>query len=103
MKKPRRENASKTEKLALHEIVAIATYLVGGERKTVDTEDIAIKANEIAPGRFSWRKYKEQIDLYAVYKHLWDLTKPETGSYVTGSKQDGWIMTLAGTTFAEQT
>lgn len=88
--------------LAMHEIVAIAAFLVGGAHKKVDTEDVAIKANEIAPGRFTWRKYKEQIDLELVYKHLWDLTKPEKGAYVTGSKTNGWMTTLAGTSFAER-
>src|SRR5690349_14423232 len=92
----------KTGSLALHEIVAVATYLAGGDRKPVDTEDIAIKADEIAPGRFSWRKYKKQIDLELVYKHLWDLTKADKGAYVSGSKSDGWLMTLAGTAFAEE-
>ncbi len=94
--------ANKTGDLALHEIVALATYLAGGDRKPVDTEDVAMKADEIAPGRFSWRKYKAQIDLELVYKHLWDLTKPDKGAYVSGSKNDGWLMTLAGTAFAEQ-
>jgi len=96
------KTANKTGELALHEIVALATYLAGGDRKAVDTEDIAMKANEIAPGRFSWRKYKGQIDLELIYKHLWDLTKPDKGAYVAGSKNDGWLMTLAGTSFAEQ-
>jgi len=89
--------------LPIHEIVALATYLAGGDRKHVDTEDIAMKAAEIAPGRFSWRKYKAQIDLELIYKHLWDLTKLDKGAYVTGSKNDGWLMTLTGTAFAERT
>jgi hypothetical protein len=95
------KTANKTGDLALHEIAALATYLAGGDRKPVDTEDIAMKADEIAPGRFSWRKYKKQIDLELIYKHLWDLTKPDKG-YVTGSKSDGWLLTLAGTAFAER-
>jgi hypothetical protein len=99
-----REKANgETANLAMHEIVAIATFLAGGDRKHVDTEDIAVKANEVAPGRFSWRKYKEQIDLEAIYKHLWDLTKPDKGAYVEGSKHEGWLMTKAGVDFAERT
>jgi hypothetical protein len=96
------KTANKNDDLALHEIVALATYLAGGDRKRVDTEDVAMKADEIAPGRFSWRKYKKQIDLELVYKHLWDLTKPDKGAYVSGSKNDGWLMTVAGVDFAEQ-
>ena len=89
--------------LPLHEIVTLAAYLAGADRQHVDTEDIAYKANEIAPGRFSWRKYKDQIKLDAIYKHLWDLTKPDKGEYITGSEKDGWLLTLAGTSFAERT
>ena len=40
-----------------HEIVTLAVYLLGGERQRVDTEDIAVKANELASGRFTWRRY----------------------------------------------
>ena len=87
--------------LAQSDIVAIAAFLAGATSKPVDMEDIAVKANEIAPGRFSWRKYKDQIDLELIYKHLWDLTKSDKGSYVTGSKNEGWMLTLAGTSFAE--
>lgn len=89
--------------LPLHEIVALAAYLAGADRRHVDTEDIAYKANEIAPGRFSWRKYKDQIKLDAIYKHLWDLTKTDKGEYIAGSEKDGWLLTLAGTAFAERT
>lgn len=102
MKQPRKTPQVRQSGLAQHEIVALAAYLAGAERSTVDTEDIAVKANEIAPGRFSWRKYKEQIDLELIYKHLWDLTKPDKGAYITGSKKGGWLLTPAGTTFAER-
>lgn len=92
---------ARNEKLPLHEIVAIAAFLAGADRKNADTEDIAIKANEIAPGRFTWRKYRDQIDLELIYKHLWDLTKSDKGEFITGSKSKGWQLTLAGATFAE--
>jgi hypothetical protein len=35
------------------EIVTIAVYLLGGDSKYIDTEDIAVKVNELAPGRCS--------------------------------------------------
>src|SRR5256885_16251843 len=44
--------------LANHELVVLAAYLAGSASGYSDTEDIAIKANTIAPGRFAWRKYK---------------------------------------------
>jgi hypothetical protein len=102
MRKQRRKSDSRQQELAQHEIVALAAYLAGSDRGNVDTEDIAVKANEIAPGRFSWRKYKEQIDLDLIYKHLWDLTKDDKGAYVTGSKKSGWLLTPAGAAFAER-
>ena len=42
--------------LSNHEIVTLALYLLGGDTQYVDTEDIAVKANEVAPGRFTWRR-----------------------------------------------
>jgi len=89
-------------KLANHEIVVLAAYLAGAESSLADTEDIAIKANELAPGRFSWRKYKEQINIDAVRKRLWDATKPEKGAYLIGSEKNGWRLTKAGFDFAHQ-
>jgi hypothetical protein len=56
--------------LANHEIVTLAVFPLGGVTSNVDTEDVAIKANEIAPGRFTWRKYPEQINIDTVRKRL---------------------------------
>lgn len=88
------------QQLPNHELVVVAAYLVGAQKSTVDTEDIAVKANEIAPGRFSWRKYKEQINIDTVRKRLWDATKPEKGAYLIGSEKLGWRLTKAGFDFA---
>lgn len=100
----KKESASvkAAEQLAMHEIVAVAAYMAGAATKTVDTEDIAYKANEIAPGQFTWKKHKDQINIELVYKHLWDLTKLDKGEYVSGNKNDGWMLTAAGTAFAEK-
>ena len=87
--------------LANHELVVLATYIAGGQATTVDTEDIAIKANELAPGRFSWRKYKNQVNIEAVRKRLWDATKAEKGGYLIGSEKTGWRLTKAGFDFAK--
>jgi hypothetical protein len=62
-----------------HELVVLAAYLAGAQSTPADTEDIAIKANVLAPGRFSWRKYKDQINIDTVRKRLWDATKAEKG------------------------
>jgi hypothetical protein len=67
------------------EIVTIAVYLLGGDSKYVDTEDIAFKANELAPGRFTWRKYPEQINIDNIRKRLSDAKSENKGGYLLGS------------------
>jgi hypothetical protein len=84
-----------------HEIVVLAAYLAGAWYKYVDTEDIAVKANEIAPGRFTWRKYKNQINIDTVRKRLWDAAKEKKGAYLIGSERGGWLVTELGCQFAE--
>ncbi|GEM_PF-276128 len=85
-----------------HEIVTLATYLLGGASRYVDTEDVAKKANEIAPGRFTWRKYADQINLEVVRVYLSDAKKPEKGAYLLGSGTDGWSMTEKGLEFVRR-
>lgn len=87
--------------LANHEIVTLAVFLLGGVTSNVDTEDIAVKANEIAPDRFTWRKYPDQINIDTVRKRLWDATKKEKGGYLLGSEKDGWLLTVEGMSFAQ--
>lgn len=88
--------------LANHEIVVIAVYLAGGGTKKVDTEDVAVKANEIAPGRFVWRKFPDQINIETVRKRLWDAKKADKGGYLLGSEREGWVLTESGREFAEK-
>lgn len=87
-------------KLANHEVVTLAVYLLGGEREPVDTEDVAKKANEVAPGRFTWRKYKDQINLEVVRVYLSDAKKKAKGAYLIGSGNSGWTLSAAGLAFA---
>jgi hypothetical protein len=100
VKRPNTQRKELSTTLANHEIVVLAAYLAGAESTLADTEDIAVKANELAPGRFSWRKYKEQINIDAVRKRLWDATKSEKGAYLIGSEKGGWRLTKAGFDFA---
>lgn len=86
--------------LANHEIVTLAVYLLGGDTQQVDTEDIAVKANELAPGRFTWRKYPDQINIDTVRKRLWDAATLAKGEYLRGSEKKGWGLTSAGLKFA---
>ena len=88
--------------LANHEIVTLAVFLTGGDSKTVDTEDVAVKANELAPGRFTWRKYKDQINIEIVRAFLSDAKKPKYGCLLTGAGKNGWMLTEAGVQFVRQ-
>jgi hypothetical protein len=84
------------------EVVTIAVYLLGGGSSRVDTEDVAIRASVISPGRFSWRKYPDQVNIDTVRKRLWDATKPEHGGYLVGSERSGWQLTHAGLGLARE-
>jgi hypothetical protein len=78
------------------EIVTWAVSLLGGGHRRVDTEDIAYKAFQLAPKRFSWRKYPQQINLELVRVYLSDAKKPEHGEMLTGSGRTGWSLTRKG-------
>jgi hypothetical protein len=83
--------------LSNSEIVVIAAFRAGAAGLYADTEDIAVKANEICPGRFSWKKYPKQINIDTVRKRLWDARKM---GHLVGSERDGWLLTESGTAFA---
>ena len=92
----------KTQKtLSNHEIVTLAVYLLGGDTRYVDTEDAAVKANELAPGRFTWRKYRNQINIENVRTFLSDAKKQKNGGYLRGAGKDGWLLTESGVAFAK--
>lgn len=93
--------AEELRELANHEIVTLAVYLLGGEARKVDTEDIAKKANELAPGRFTWRKYSDQINIEHIRAFLSDAKKPKNGAYLTGVGKDGWLLTDTGLAFSK--
>ncbi len=78
------------------ELVTIAVALLGGDTMHVDREDVALKVNDIAPGRFNWRKYPERIDLDAVGGTLRTAKKPQNGGLVVGNNTKGWMLSPAG-------
>ncbi len=82
------------------EVVTLALYLLGGDSRPIDTEDVAIKANELAPGRFAWVKYPEQINIHTIKTHLWDSKSVRRGSLVAGSEKEGWTLTQDGVALA---
>lgn len=87
-----------TQRRSLAEIVALALWQLGGGQHPTDTEDVAVKANEIAPGVFSWRKYPEQINLELIRVYLSD-AKLKAG-LVTGGHRQGWSLTTHGVSWA---
>ena len=98
--KQRRPTANKPiTDLSNSEIVVIAAFRTGAAGLHADTEDIAVKANEIGPGRFTWKKYPDQINIDTVRKRLWDA---RNRGYLVGSERDGWLLTEVGTEFARQ-
>jgi|HubBroStandDraft_5_1064220.scaffolds.fasta_scaffold68653_2 hypothetical protein len=97
----RSEEYSLTRSATGPELAALALYVLGGGGRLVDTEDVAIQIHKIAPGRFSWRKYPDQINLELVRVALSDARKSESGSLVTGTGREGWSLTAAGQRWAE--
>lgn len=91
---------AKKNSLANHEVVTLAVYLLGGETKRVDTEDVAVKANELAPGRFAWKKYSNQINIELIRVYLSVAKKSTTGRYLVGSGNTGWMLSQRGLEFA---
>lgn len=84
------------------EIATLAVFLLGGDQRAVDTEDVAIKAHELAPGRFSWKKYPDQINLELIRVYLSDAKKPDKGTMLSGSGRTGWRLTQTGLKWAQE-
>lgn len=81
--------------------MVLAAYLCGADARAIDTEDVAVKAFELAPSRFGWRKHADQINLELVRVSLSDAKKPEKGSLLDGSGKTGWTLTPAGLQWAK--
>lgn len=87
--------------LANPEIVTLAVYLLGGASKRIDTEEIAMQADKLAPSRYRWRLYPDQIDIEKVSDSLTDAAKPRHGKYILGGRSSGWMLTERGLAFAQ--
>lgn len=75
------------------QVALVALLVQGGDRAPIDTENVAIEADRLAPGRFRWRKFKEHIDLGLVRNGLQDARKK---SLVDGGAHRGWVLTPDG-------
>ena len=78
------------------DLVTLAVCSLGGTTERVDTEDVAKRAHELAPGRLAWRKYPDQINLELVRVCLSDAKKAAKGAYLIGSGRTGWMLTQRG-------
>ena len=79
-----------------YELVVLAMYTLDGSEIALDIEDIAMKCEELSPGTFAWRKYKNQINLELVGFAVRDAKKEKYGAYVAGTHAKGWRLTPAG-------
>jgi len=80
------------------EVATLALYALGGSDSAADTEDIAIRAAELAPGMFAWRKYPDLIDKELVRVALSDARLKK--HWVVGShNRGGWLLTPQGQEF----
>ena len=78
------------------QLVTIAVTLLDGDTASVDREDVALKVNDIAPGRFNWRKHPERIDLATVSFALQDARKTKNGGLIIGNNTIGWMLSPSG-------
>lgn len=85
------------------EIVTIAVAALGGAAQPVDLEDVAIKAYELAPGNFSWKKYKDKIDLGIVRFSLQDACRKMDPPLLKGTVKRGYMLTQAGSELINST
>lgn len=102
MARKTRSSTSEPARLSNTQIAVLAAYLAGASKGPADTEDVAVKAADLAPGRFSWRKYPEQINIETIRKRLWDAASEKMGRLLTGSERDGWLLTEAGLKFCQE-
>jgi hypothetical protein len=85
-----------TNSLKQFELAVAAVAKLGGDNKSIDTEDVAVEAHRTAPSLFSWRKYPELPNLELVRVALSDAKKPTHGGLLSGSGRNGWMLTKAG-------
>lgn len=96
------------EELTNVEIVLYALYLLGGAKKKIFTEDIAKKSFELAPSRFSWRRYPQYPDIEPTRRIL--ITARDEKRLITGragevkglKPSDGWIFSPEGILWLEK-
>ena len=90
--------------LSNKDIAVYALYVLGGWRKRIHTEDVALKCYQLAPSKFSWVKYPQYPDVAPTRFILEKVKEPENGALVKGESDrkrtaksiGGWMLTAAG-------
>lgn len=77
------------------DLAVIALYQLGGASRYIHLEDVALKAAELSPKAFSWKKYPEHPNLEAVRLALKNELEAKRRR-VFGSIRDGWMLTPEG-------
>lgn len=94
--------AKKGTVLSNSQVVALAISELGGTTKAIDIEDIAIRAFEITPEKFSWRKHPNRIDLRVIQYALKDAASTRKGNpLLKGSLKHGYMLTRLGLEWVE--
>lgn len=91
----------KKTKLSNLQIVVVVVARLGGDTQSIHTEDVAIEASAIAPGRFTWRKYPERVDLELVRRSLAKVTEKQPPLLV-GNARRGWMLSKHGLRWIER-
>lgn len=84
-----------SDKLTARLASLLALYDLGGSQHAVDTEDIAIRAVQVAPKAFRWKRYPEQVNLERVRMSLVH-NKEHKPTLISGGVRDGWQLTPNG-------
>lgn len=93
----------------MREVATLALYALGGAGTRQDSEDIAIKCHELSPARFGWTKHRHLPDKDAAGQALTDARRTRAdgvrdldNGLITGSPDDGWVLTPAGVTWCAE-
>lgn len=85
--------------LTNEQVVLVALWQLRGDQELVDVEDVAMSADGLAPGRFRWRKYTDQVNIQYVGKALRDAKQR---GLVVGTSARGWMLTDNGVSQARE-
>jgi len=89
------------KKITNAQIAALALAHLDGGEHAIDTEDLAMKMAALAPDRFRWKKYPEQINLGLVRSSVARLRRSDP-PLASGGVRDGWMLTPAGIAWCQR-